>query len=149
MNSKKNEFESHALLTYCIQNDNSNFIKNKIHQEYRPTRNWGLRKLLKLSYDNINFINKIGLIKVRNLVEKYIETLTIIYKKNRWINSSGIKEKFPIDTAILATGLCCRKCMEVCHKINLWKKILPVEKNKLINIIMKWIEINYNKQIKL
>jgi len=136
-----NKFLLHeAILEWCGENeDNSKLIKYKIHNSPQPCKHPGLRKSLKLSETANNVIRKIGLSRVRNIAEQYIEILS-----DPLCNELKINQFEEFENAKYATGLCCRACMSVCHSFHAWKRLSTNDKNKMIDVIMKWIQEKYS-----
>ena len=134
MSKKYNEKFHLAILKWCEYNDNSDILKIKIHKNSQPSKHPNLRKSFVLSSEEIKVIRKIGLVRVREKIEEYIESLNN-YKEDS-IN-------FEFENARYATGLCCRECMSVCHKINMWKKLSEKDIQKFVIIMMKWIQQHY------
>ena len=136
MDKNINKFKIHsAILKWCEDDDESEIIRYKIHSQSQPSKYPFLRKSLRLSTDDINHIRKIGLIKIRELAQNYIQQLSMV--------CTPTLIKFPILNALYANGLCCRECMSVCYKINQWKELSEKQKDKMIMDIMKWIHMHY------
>ena len=56
-----------------------------------------------------------------------------------------MKQVHPVFIAQHATASCCRSCLEKWHKIPKDKELSSIEVNYIVNVIIKWIENEYNK----
>ena len=53
----------------------------------------------------------------------------------------------PVFVAQHATATCCRTCLYKWHRIEINKELNQKEQEYIIDIIMKWIEKEYNKKL--
>lgn len=119
-----------ALIHWCETDDKCELIRFTLHAYSHPSRNSALRKSLTLEPTEEDEIRRVGLVQVRELLSKYIDSIS---------DSRDTAVDFPIKNALFANGICCRECIGVCHGIPYWKKLVDENKEKFTSLTMKWI----------
>ena len=127
-NNASRKFQK-ALIHWCETDDKCELIRFTLHAYSHPSRNSALRKSLTLEPNEENEIRRVGLVQIRELLSKYIDSI-----------SDGQAIDFPIKNALFANGICCRECIGVCHGIPYWKKLVDENKEKFTTLTMKWIQ---------
>lgn len=94
------------------------------------------RKKFKLNKKELEFVTKVGLIKIREDVSDYIE---IRIKHPSPDEKFELDPNHPIHSAKIAKGLCCRICANECHKTKEWVVLTDDQVNKYSMMMMKWI----------
>lgn len=125
-----------AFLKWCEDDDSTELIKLKIHKDKYPQLHKNLRNKLVLSEEDKQEIQNIGLISIRKNLLEYLDNLSMN------IDHLPKKENICFINALYANGICCRKCMSVCYKINMWARISEVQKNKILIKTLQWIQKN-------
>jgi hypothetical protein len=122
-----------ALLEWC-ENDPRSLMDMSIHK----TRGKHLfkRNKFKLNSKEIQFVKKVGLIKIRDDVSDYIR---IRIKHPSPDEKFELDTNHPIHTAKIAKGLCCRVCASECYKIKEWSILSDDQVDKYSMMLMKWI----------
>jgi hypothetical protein len=126
-----------ALLEWC-EDDPRSLIELQIHQTRGKHSN--KRKKFKLNKNEIDYIQSVGLIKVREDIVEYINKRV---KKPAPEIKLEFNKTHPINIAKLATGLCCRKCINECFKIGEWSVLSEEEEETYTTVLMKWISSQY------
>ena len=119
---------------------------------YEKEVNEMLYKLSKSKFRNsfhlrkymISYINEKGIDKVKK------HTIDFINQKlsPAFIENDGKQTPMkghPVFIAQHACGCCCRGCLEKWHHIKKGKELTNNEKNYIYCLLIKWIELEYNK----
>ncbi|HTX87336.1 MAG TPA: DUF4186 domain-containing protein [Candidatus Nanoarchaeia archaeon] len=100
------------------------------------------RSSFKLKPKDLEYINKKGVAEIKKHAEEFIkERLAPAFPKN-----DGKQTPFkghPVFVAQHATAICCRGCLFKWHEIPKNKALNDEEIRYIIDIIMKWIEDNF------
>ena len=103
------------------------------------------RSSFKLGKKYIDYIDKVGLVKVRSHAKDFIEKRLAVKPLN-----DGHQTPYkghPVFIAQHATATCCRKCLNKWYKIAENKTLTEDEITSILNIIMKWIEKQYKSKV--
>ena len=99
-----------------------------------------------MSSKDINYINEKGKEKIKEHAYDFI--------RNRLAGSNIINDGkqtpmkgHPVFIAQHATATCCRKCLEKWHKIKSNKELNEFEIDYVVNLICKWIDVQYNNSL--
>lgn len=99
-----------------------------------------------LKEKEINYINEKGLdvirLHARDFISKRLAPLNIP-NDGKQTPMKG----HPVFVAQHATATCCRTCLYKWHRIEINKELTQKEQEYIIDIIMKWIEKEYNKKL--
>ena len=129
-----------ALLEWC-QNDPRFLAELYIHKSRGKHVNQ--RKKFKLNNKEIKFITQYGLIKIREDISNYIN---IIIKNPNNKEKFDLQTNHPINVAKIATGLCCRICLNECYNIKEWIILTEEQVDNYSMLMMKWIHQEFNPQ---
>lgn len=102
------------------------------------------RSSFKLHKKEIDYIRKNGLAKVRFHAYIFVRdklALAVILNDG----AQTPMKNHPVFIAQHATGTCCRGCLEKWHKIPKGRALTQSEQNYIVELIMAWIEMNYEK----
>lgn len=102
------------------------------------------RSSFKLGKKYIDYIDKVGLVKIRSHAKDFIEKRLAVKPLN-----DGHQTPYkghPVFIAQHATATCCRKCLNKWYKIAENKTLTEDEITSILNIIMKWIEKQYKSK---
>lgn len=105
------------------------------------------RSSFKLREKDIIYIKTKGMDKIREHAEDFIRNR--LSQKN--ILNDGKQTPMrghPVFISQHATATCCRGCLCKWHNINENKELTKEEFNYIIEVIMNWIEREYNKGVK-
>ena len=92
----------------------------------------------------IEYINDKGIDKIKEHAYDFIKNkIGDAYRKND--GKQTPMKNHPVFIAMHACGCCCRTCLEKWHNIPKGRKLTNDEIDYLVNLIMKWIEIEYKK----
>ncbi len=103
------------------------------------------RSSFKLGKKYIDYIDKVGLVKIRSHAKDFIEKRLAVKPLN-----DGHQTPYkghPVFIAQHATATCCRKCLNKWYKIAENKTLTEDEITSILNIIMKWIEKQYKSKV--
>lgn len=103
------------------------------------------RSSFKLGKKYIDYIDKVGLVKIRSHAKDFIEKRLAVKPLN-----DGHQTPYkghPVFIAQHATATCCRKCLNKWYKIAENKALTEDEITSILNIIMKWIEKQYKSKV--
>lgn len=103
------------------------------------------RNSFKLGKKYIDYIDKVGLIKIKSHAKDFIKKRLAVKPLN-----DGHQTPYkghPVFIAQHATATCCRKCLNKWYKIDLNKTLTYEEITDISNIIMKWIEKQYKSKV--
>ena len=95
------------------------------------------RSSFKLGKKYIDYIDKVGLVKIKSHAKDFIEKRLAVKPLN-----DGHQTPYkghPVFIAQHATATCCRGCLEKWHKISKDKDLSDTEINYIVYVIMKWI----------
>lgn len=102
------------------------------------------RSSFKLKEKDINYIDS----KSINIIKEHAYDLITKRLAPKIINNDGKQtptKGHPVFIAQHATATCCRGCLYKWHKIKQNKELDEKEIDYIVEIIMKWIIIQYNK----
>lgn len=103
------------------------------------------RSSFKLGKKYIDYIDKVGLVKIKSHAKDFIEKRLAVKPLN-----DGHQTPYkghPVFIAQHATATCCRKCLNKWYKIAENKTLTENEITSILNIIMKWIEKQYKSKV--
>lgn len=103
------------------------------------------RSSFKLGKKYIDYIDKVGLVKIRSHAKDFIEKRLAVKPLN-----DGHQTPYkghPVFIAQHATATCCRKCLNKWYKIAENTTLTEDEITSILNIIMKWIEKQYKSKV--
>ena len=103
------------------------------------------RSSFKLGKKYIDYIDKVGLVKIKSHAKDLIEKRLAVKPLN-----DGHQTPYkghPVFIAQHATATCCRKCLNKWYKIAENKTLTEDEITSILNIIMKWIEKQYKSKV--
>lgn len=103
------------------------------------------RSSFKLGKKYIEYVDKVGLVKIRSHAKDFIEKRLAVKPLN-----DGHQTPYkghPVFIAQHATATCCRKCLNKWYKIAENKTLTEDEITSILNIIMKWIEKQYKSKV--
>ena len=87
----------------------------------------------------IDYINDKKMVTIRNHAYDFIKKrLKPANPKND--GKQTPMKGHPVFIAQHATATCCRNCLEKWYKIPKYRELTEIEVEKIVNIIMKWIE---------
>lgn len=118
---------SEVLIKKYCGDDENELIRYTLHAYSQPYKGTSLRNSLYLDTTEIGIIKEKGMFGIREELVAYFDNL----------DNGG---KFSITNALYATGVCCRNCMSVCHRIRYWESLATEQKNKFVGMVMKWIQ---------
>ena len=104
------------------------------------------RSSFHLKQKDIDYINEKGLDTIREHAREFIakrEAPAVIPNDGKQTPMKG----HPVFVAQHATATCCRTCLYKWHRIEINKELNQKEQEYIIDIIMKWIEKEYNKKL--
>ena len=97
------------------------------------------RSSFHLKEKDIEYINKVGIEKIRQHAKDFIKTRLA----PKYIPNDGKQTPMkghPVFIAQHATATCCRSCLYKWHRIDMNKELTKNEINYIIDIIMTWIK---------
>ena len=100
-----------------------------------------------LKQKDIEYIEKIGLGKIKEHAYEFI-TKRLAPKE---IPNDGKQTPYrghPVFTSQHATATCCRGCLFKWHKIKKTRELTQEEIDYIVQVIMKWLEKEYNQNLK-
>ena len=103
------------------------------------------RSSFKLGKKYIEYVDKVGLVKIRSHAKDFIEKRLAVKPLN-----DGHQTPYkghPVFIAQHATATCCRKCLNKWYKIAENKTLTEDEITSILNIIIKWIEKQYKSKV--
>lgn len=103
------------------------------------------RSSFKLGKKYIDYIDKVGLLKIRSHAKDFIEKRLAVKPLNDGYQTPY--KGYPVFIAQHATATCCRKCLNKWYKIAENKTLTEDEITSILNIIMKWIEKQYKSKV--
>lgn len=102
------------------------------------------RSSFKLSDKDKKYINDKGIDKIREHAYDFINKRIVLYN----IDNDGKQTPMrghPVFVAQHATGTCCRGCIFKWHGIEKDKELSKIEIDYVVDIIMRWISIEFDK----
>ena len=102
------------------------------------------RSKFKISEKDFNYIQGKGIETIRTHAVEFI-TSRIAQEFPRNDGKQTPMKNHPVFIAQHATATCCRGCIQKWHKIPEGKALHEDEVHYLVNLIMKWIELQMNR----
>ncbi len=102
------------------------------------------RSSFKLKDKDVNYIDKIGMDKIREHAFDFVNKRLKIFDEIKDGKQTPMRGH-PVFIAQHATATCCRGCLEKWYGISRKKELNEREVHFIVDIIMKWIVINYEK----
>lgn len=102
------------------------------------------RSSFKLKEKDIVYIKKKGIDTIKNHAYDFINKRLAIYPTINDGKQTPTRGH-PVFIAQHATATCCRGCLYKWHGITKNRNLTDKEVDYIVNVIMKWININYNK----
>lgn len=102
------------------------------------------RSSFHLKAKDIKYINEKGMEKIKEHAYDFVNkrlSASVIVNDGKQTPMKG----HPVFIAQHATATCCRSCLEKWHHIKAGKTLTSEQKDYIVNIIMKWIFLEYNK----
>ena len=102
------------------------------------------RSSFKLSEKDIKYIDDKGI----DVIKEHCITFITKRLKPKIILNDGHQtpmKNHPVFVAQHATATCCRGCLYKWHHISKNKELSEKEVKYIVNLIIKWIELNYKK----
>lgn len=101
------------------------------------------RSSFKLKSKDIEYINKVGLDKIKSHAYDFVsKRLKDVSKVND--GKQTPTHGHPVFIAQHATATCCRGCLEKWHKIDKNKILDDKDINYIVSVIMMWINMEYH-----
>ena len=103
------------------------------------------RSSFKLGKKYIEYVDKVGLVKIRSHAKDFIEKRLAVKPLN-----DGHQTPYkghPVFIAQHATATCCRNCLYKWYHIDKNKILTDKEIKLIVDIIMSWIKKKYNESI--
>ena len=102
------------------------------------------RSKFKISEEDFKYIQEKGIETIRTHAVDFI-TSRIAQEFPRNNGKQTPMKNHPVFIAQHATATCCRSCMQKWHKIPKGKALHDDEIHYLVNLIMKWIELQMKR----
>ena len=118
-------------------------MNNDIEKIFNALSLSKFRSSFKLKNKDLIYIKEKGLDKIKEHAYKFVEDRLASAHPSNDGKQTPMKGH-PVFIAQHATATCCRSCLYKWHKIKPNKELSQVEKNYIVNFIIKWIV----KQIK-
>ena len=123
-----------------MQSNQEKIIKTKLNELSKSK----FRTSFKLNKEDIEYINKKGLEKVKDHTYEFInEKLKPAIIKND--GKQTPTHNHPTFKAMHATATCCRECLYKWHHIAKDRELTNNEINYIVLLILTWIKQEYNK----
>lgn len=101
------------------------------------------RTRFNLTKSEKQYIDEKGFDTIRNHAKDFVrQKLAPAFPKND--GKQTPMHGHPVFKAMHATACCCRGCLEQWYKIPKGKELTQSQQDKIVNLIMAWIERNYN-----
>lgn len=101
------------------------------------------RSSFRLKAKDIKYIDEKGMDTVRRHAEDFIEKkLAPAYPEND--GKQTPMKNHPVFIAQHACACCCRGCLEKWYKVPKGRELTKVQQEKIVNLLMAWIEREYN-----
>ena len=120
-------------------------MKLKMNEILSRLSNSKFRSSFHLKEKDIEYINKVGLDKIKEHAYSFIKERIA----KEVIPNDGKQTPYkghPVFIAEHATATCCRNCIYKWHKIEKNKELSETEIDYIVNLIIDWIEIELNKK---
>ena len=117
-----------------------------INEALEKLNNSDFRSKFHLSKKDIDYINEKGLDKIREHAKDFINKRlapAIISNDGEQTPMRG----HPVFIAQHACACCCRGCLNKWYKVQRGTELTPVQQEKIVNLLMAWIEREYYGQI--
>lgn len=104
------------------------------------------RSSFHLKEKDIEYINKVGMEKIRQHAKDFIKTRLAL----KYIPNDGKQTPMkghPVFIAQHACGCCCRGCLNKWYRVNKSTILTETQQEKIVNLLMAWIEKEYNSKI--
>ena len=101
------------------------------------------RNSFHLKEKEINYINKKGMLTIKNHATDFINTKLAPANPQNDGKQTPMKNH-PVFIAMHACACCCRSCLYKWHKIPKNKELTNKEKNYILNLLLHWIEMELN-----
>lgn len=104
------------------------------------------RSSFHLKEKDIEYINKVGMEKIRQHAKDFIKTRLA----PKYIPNDGKQTPMkghPVFIAQHACGCCCRGCLNKWYRVNKSTILTETQQEKIVNLLMAWIEKEYNSKI--
>lgn len=104
------------------------------------------RSSFHLKEKDIEYINKVGIEKIRQHAKDFINTRLA----PKYIPNDGKQTPMkghPVFIAQHACGCCCRGCLNKWYRVNKSTILTETQQEKIVNLLMAWIEKEYNSKI--
>lgn len=104
------------------------------------------RSSFHLKEKDIEYINKVGIEKIRQHAKDFIKTRLA----PKYIPNDGKQTPMkghPVFIAQHACGCCCRGCLNKWYRVNKSTILTETQQEKIVNLLMAWIEKEYNSKI--
>lgn len=101
------------------------------------------RSRFHLKQRDIDYINEKGMDKIRSHAEDFVRTRLA----PKYIPNDGKQTPMrghPVFIAQHACACCCRGCLNKWYRVAKDKQLNEVEQQKIVNLLMAWIEREYN-----
>lgn len=101
------------------------------------------RSRFHLKQKDIDYINEKGMNKIRSHAEDFVRTRLA----PKYIPNDGKQTPMrghPVFIAQHACACCCRGCLNKWYRVAKDKQLNEVEQQKIVNLLMAWIEREYN-----
>ena len=121
-----------------------NYEMNIIDKKLESLSKSKFRSSFKLSDKDKKYINDKGIDKIREHAYDFINKRIVLYN----IDNDGKQTPMrghPVFVAQHATGTCCRGCIFKWHGIEKDKELSKIEIDYVVDIIMRWISIEFDK----
>lgn len=104
------------------------------------------RSSFHLKEKDIEYINKVGMEKIRQHAKDFIKTRLA----PKYIPNDGKQTPMkghPVFIAQHACGCCCRGCLNKWYRVNKSTILTKTQQEKIVNLLMAWIEKEYNSKL--
>ena len=104
------------------------------------------RSSFHLKEKDIEYINKVGIEKIRQHAKDFIKTRLA----PKYIPNDGKQTPMkghPVFIAQHACGCCCRGCLNKWYLVNKSTELTEIQQEKIVNLLMAWIKKEYNSKI--
>lgn len=115
-------------------------MSDRIIKSIESLKRSSYRTGFRLSDNDLLYIRDKGLIKIRQHARDFITTRIAPARPANDGRQTPMKDH-PVFVAQHATATCCRKCISKWHNIPKGKALNEEEITFLIDLVMKWIEI--------
>ena len=118
----------------------------KIDEALNNLQRSNFRSKFHLSKKDIDYINEKGLDKIREHAKDFIEKRLA----PAYISNDGEQTPMrghPVFIAQHACACCCRGCLNKWYKVKMDIELTEIQQEKIVNLLMAWIEREYNGKI--